>query len=65
LCSDFYALSAHVLVSEPSTAGARVIVGEVGRVLEHRFRIVHTTLQPESESCVDPNSLVCSQGPAH
>jgi cobalt-zinc-cadmium efflux system protein len=65
LCSDFYAMSAHVLVAEQSTTETRLIVGEVGRMLEDRFRIVHATLQPESEACAEPLSLVCSQGPAH
>ncbi len=53
LCSDYCALSAHVLVAEQSTSDARQIVDEVARMLEERFRIVHTTLQPESESCGD------------
>jgi cobalt-zinc-cadmium efflux system protein len=51
LCSDYCALSAHVVVAEQSTSEARQIVDEVARMLEERFRIVHTTLQPESEIC--------------
>jgi cobalt-zinc-cadmium efflux system protein len=54
LCSDSCALSAHVLVAEQSTSEVRQIVDEVARMLEERFRIVHTTLQPESETCDDP-----------
>ncbi len=65
LCSDFCALSAHVLVAEESTAKTRIIVGEVGRMLEDRFRIVHATIQPECEACAEPLSVVCSHGPAH
>jgi hypothetical protein len=34
-------------------------------MLEDRFRIVHTTLQPESEVCTEPPSVVCSQELAH
>ena len=65
LCSDVFAMSAHVLVADQSTTETRLIVGNVGRMLEDRFRIVHTTLQPESEVCTEPPSVVCSQGLAH
>jgi cobalt-zinc-cadmium efflux system protein len=51
LCTDYCALSVHVLVAEQSTRDARRIVDAVARMLEERFRIVHTTIQPESESC--------------
>jgi len=53
LCSDYCALSAHVLVAEQTTSEARQIVDEVAQMLEERFRIVHTTLQAESEVCAD------------
>lgn len=65
LCSDFYAMSAHVIVAEQSTADTRLIVSEVGHMLEDRFRIVHATLQPECEACAEPLPVVCSQGPSH
>jgi cobalt-zinc-cadmium efflux system protein len=70
LCSDYSALSAHVLVAEQTTSEARQIVDEVARMLADRFRIVHTTLQPESESCADacaPADLeaLCSKEHAH
>ena len=51
LCSDYCALSVHVLVAEQSTTDARRIVDAVAQMLEDRFRIVHTTIQPETESC--------------
>jgi cobalt-zinc-cadmium efflux system protein len=51
LCSDYCALSVHVLVAEQSTSDARRIVDAVAHMLEDRFRIVHTTIQPESEAC--------------
>jgi len=53
LCSDYCALSAHVLVAEQTTSEARQIVDQVAQMLEERFRIVHATLQAETEACAD------------
>ncbi len=64
LSSDYYAMSAHVLVEEQSTHEVRQIVDGVGRMLEERFRIVHTTIQPECEACTESALAVCSQEPA-
>jgi cobalt-zinc-cadmium efflux system protein len=63
LSSDYYAMSAHVLVEEQSTHEVRQIVDGVGRMLEERFRIVHTTIQPECEACAGSALAVCSQEP--
>jgi cobalt-zinc-cadmium efflux system protein len=65
LCSEYLAASAHVLVAEQSTSDARQIVEEVARMLGERFRIVHSTIQPESESCSPVGTVVCSQEHPH
>ena len=59
LCSEYMALSAHVVVQEQSTTEARRIVDHVGRMLAERFRIVHTTIQPESAACALDATAVC------
>ena len=65
LCSEYAALSAHVLVHEQSTSDARRIVDQVGRMLAERFRIIHTTIQPESAACAMDEAAVCLQEHNH
>jgi Co/Zn/Cd efflux system component len=71
LCSDYCALSAHVLIAEQTTSEARQIVDQVAQMLEERFRIVHTTLQAESEACADAcvpdgnGAALCAHEPGH
>lgn len=59
LCSEYMALSAHVVVQEQTTTEARRIVDQVGRMLAERFRIVHTTIQPESTACTLGAATIC------
>ncbi len=65
LCSEYAALSAHVLVQEQSMSDARRIVADVGDMLAARFRIIHTTIQPESVACTMDESAVCLQEHNH
>lgn len=65
LCSEYAALSAHLLVHEQSMSDARRIVDQVGRMLAERFRIIHTTIQPESAACAMDEAAVCLQEHNH
>jgi cobalt-zinc-cadmium efflux system protein len=65
LCSEYAALSVHVLVQEQSTSEARRIVDQVGHMLAERFRIIHTTIQSESAACAMNDAAVCLQEHNH
>ncbi len=65
LCSEYAALSVHVIIQEQSTSDAREIVDRVGNMLAERYRIIHTTIQPESVPCAVEDSAVCSQEHSH
>ena len=65
LCSEYAALSVHVIIEEQSTSDARRIVDRVGAMLAERYRIIHTTIQPESVPCAVAASAVCSQEHSH
>jgi cobalt-zinc-cadmium efflux system protein len=64
LCSEYYALSAHVLVDDQPMSAASDILRAAEAELARRFCIIHTTLQMESQACAD-DSLLCSRSPTH
>jgi len=51
-------LSCHVDIEDRYVASSIRIIFNICRMLQERFGIDHTTIQPECESC-DPNSLYC------
>jgi cobalt-zinc-cadmium efflux system protein len=59
---DIYALSCHVLIDDQLVSQSAAILAELNHLLEHEFRIGHSTIQPECAGC-DPNSLYCSLTP--
>jgi cobalt-zinc-cadmium efflux system protein len=58
ITSGIYALSAHVQVSDQTVSQSENIVKSVNELLSNTYKISHTTLQLECESC--PSDLVCS-----
>lgn len=57
ITSGIYALSGHILIEDILTSKSTQILEDINCLLRERFRIDHTTLQFECESCED--SLVC------
>ena len=51
LCSDYRALSAHVVVDPQNTDDTRPLLEAVENLLRDEFNIVHTTIQVESVEC--------------
>lgn len=47
----YVALSAHVVLSDPSFAGASTVLGRIRTLLAERFGIQHTTVQLECAHC--------------
>lgn len=60
--SGIYALSCHVQIGDQLVSQCSSILAELNHLLEHEFRIGHSTIQPECAGC-DPNSLYCSLTP--
>ena len=56
------ALSCHVQIADQMVSQCSNILAELNHLLEHEFRIGHSTIQPECAGC-DPNSLYCSLTP--
>lgn len=56
---DMLALSGHVKTSNCRVSEASQVIADVNRVLESKYHIVHSTLQPECDEC-DPNEQYCS-----
>jgi len=52
------ACSCHVVVAEQSIREGQQVLRAVARLMEHRFRITHTTVQVEVEGC-EPNDTYC------
>ncbi len=59
LASGIVACSCHILVAEQSVSSGQQVLRGVADMLEHRFGIVHTTVQVEVEGC-DPNDMYCT-----
>jgi cobalt-zinc-cadmium efflux system protein len=51
ITSGVYALSAHVLINDQPVSGCRNIVDEIKELLEHRFNVLHSTIQLECDKC--------------
>jgi cobalt-zinc-cadmium efflux system protein len=58
ITSGLHALSAHIVVRKCDTEQRDRLLNDIKQVLEHRFKITHTTLQVESES-YDHDCHVC------
>jgi cobalt-zinc-cadmium efflux system protein len=58
ITSGIHALSAHVQVSDQTVSQSENIVKSVNELLSTKYKISHTTLQLECESC--PTDQVCS-----
>lgn len=56
---DKLALSAHVVTGNCSVLRASEMFTELNEILETKYDIVHSTLQPECNEC-DPNAKYCS-----
>ncbi len=59
------ALSAHLVLSDMTLAQADNILVEIGQLLCQQFQIDHTTLQPESASCIADPPLYCNLEQSH
>ena len=51
ITSGVYAMSAHVLIDDQPVSGSREIVSSINELLEHKFNVLHSTLQLECERC--------------
>lgn len=58
ITSGIYSLSAHIQVSDQTVGKSGEVVKLINEFLEDKFKISHTTLQLECESC--PTDMVCS-----
>ncbi len=55
---EIRAMSCHVLIEDLSTSQAADIRKKIEDIVQHQFRIKHTTLQMECQQC-DPNDVFC------
>ena len=60
LCSNYSALSAHVVVDENTTLAPDRILEEINAELRTHFGISHTTLQLEQVACAQAGNLLCN-----
>ena len=60
LCSNYSALSAHVVVDENTTLASDRILEEINAELQTHFGISHTTLQLEQIACAQAGNLLCN-----
>ncbi len=60
LCSNYCALSAHVVVDENSPLSSHEILRQINSVLQTHFGINHTTLQLEHVACTQGGNLLCN-----
>ena len=60
LCSNYCALSAHVVVDENTTLASDQILEEINAELQTHFGISHTTLQLEQVACAQAGNLLCN-----
>lgn len=51
LSHGLIACSCHILVAEQSVSGSQKILKDVAHMLEHDFKISHSTIQIEVEDC--------------
>ena len=60
LCSNYCALSVHVVVDENTTLASDQIIEEINTELQTHFGISHTTLQLEQVACAQAGNLLCN-----
>ena len=60
LCSNYCALSVHVVVNENTTLAPDRILEEINTELQTHFGINHTTLQLEQVACAQGGNLLCN-----
>ena len=60
LCSNYCALSAHVVIDENTTLAPDQILEEINAELQTHFGISHTTLQLEQVACAQAGNLLCN-----
>ncbi len=60
LCSNYSALSAHIVINENSTLPHDQILKQINAELQKRFGINHTTLQLERIACTQAGNLLCN-----
>lgn len=60
LCSNYCALSAHVVVEENTTLAPDRILEQINAELQTHFGISHTTLQLEQIACAQAGNLLCN-----
>ena len=60
LCSNYCALSVHVVVDENTTLAFDQILEEINTELQTHFGISHTTLQLEQVACAQAGNLLCN-----
>ena len=60
LCSNYSALSAHVVVEENTTLAPDRILEQINAELQTHFGISHTTLQLEQIACAQAGNLLCN-----
>ena len=60
LCSNYSALSAHVVIHEHTTLPYDQILKQINTELIERFGIHHTTLQLENVACTPETDLLCN-----
>ncbi len=53
------ACSCHIVVADRSVREGQQVLRAVAHMMEHRFRITHTTVQVEVEGC-EPNDMYCA-----
>lgn len=59
ICSDYYALSAHVYVDVQSIRAVQNALGSINNMLKEKFGIVHTTIQLECGAHNGTEPLLC------
>lgn len=60
LCSNYNALSAHVVIHENNVIPQDIILQQINTELQTRFNINHTTLQLENVACTQAGNLLCN-----
>lgn len=60
LCSNYSALSAHVVIDENTPLPHDQILQQINTELKQRFGINHTTLQLEQVACTQAGNLLCN-----
>lgn len=53
IASDVYALNAHILIDTKDVNSLNTIISQINTMLKEKYRITHSVLQSECESCVE------------